>query len=150
MKYTWGYINANYSYYTAKDKNEVSQYTVPGEDQVVLAFPTGRFNLNTSFRAGKNISINPSFNFLGSRFGQTGFDVNDEPVFTKFDPSFYMNLFVQYNNMITDGLSFGAGVYDLFDEGQLFIQPYASGHAPLPGVGRQFLLRLNYSIGFKK
>jgi hypothetical protein len=71
------------------------------------------------------------------------------PTFSKVDPSAYINLIMNYVNLFTEGLSFGFGVYDIADKGQLFIQPYSSDHAPLPGVGRQYLVRLSYSLEFK-
>ena len=149
LKYNWGYITTNYSYYSAKDKNKVALYAVPTDEKTVLAFPTGRLNINSSFRVGKKLSISPSFNILGSRYAQTGIDINEVPTFSKFNPSAYINLYLNYINLFTEGLSIGIGVYDIADKGQLFIQPYASDHVPLPGIGRQYLVRLNYSLGFK-
>ena len=144
---SWGYIVANYAYYSAKNKNEVALYAIPNNENQLLGAPSSRLNLNSSITLSKVLSLNPSFNLTGKKTGITGLDVNDNYVYTAFDPQFFFNLFLRYNHGNFDG---GLGIYDIFNEQQNFIQPYASGHAPLPGLGREFSIRLAYTIPFGK
>jgi hypothetical protein len=57
----------------------------------------------------------------------------------------FLNLFVQYQ---FEDLQFGIGIYDITDQVQDFIQPYDSWTAPMPGVGREIALKLNYRFPF--
>jgi hypothetical protein len=41
-------------------------------------------------------------------------------------------------------LSMRFSVRNILDQEELFIQPYNSDHAPLPGMGREFQLRISY------
>lgn len=141
----WGYITANYAYYTAKDKNKVALYADPTEEARVLGLPSGRVNVMSSITLSDAWSINPSLNYIGKRAGITSIDVSDNYVYSEFDAQFFFNLYLRYTKGNFDG---GIGVYDLLDEKQFFVQPYASGHTPLPGLGREFLIKLTYKIPF--
>jgi hypothetical protein len=37
-----------------------------------------------------------------------------------------------------------AGVFDVLDTRYTFLQAYDSFHAPLPGTGREYLLRISF------
>jgi outer membrane cobalamin receptor len=141
----WGYITANYAYYTAQDKNKVSLYADSTKLERVLALPSGRVNVLSSINLSKSLSINPSLNYIGKRGGITSKGVSDKNVYTEFDSQFFFNLYLRYNKGNFDG---GIGIYDLLDEKQFYIQPYASGHTPLPGLGREFFIKLAYKIPF--
>jgi outer membrane cobalamin receptor len=141
----WGYVTANYAYYTAKDKNKVALYADPTDEARVLGMPNGRVNITGSVNITSSLSINPTMNYIGKRAGITSVDVSDNYVFSEFDSQFFFNLYLRYNKGNFDG---GIGVYDLLNEKQYFIQPYASGHAPLPGLGREFIIKVAYTIPF--
>jgi len=51
-------------------------------------------------------------------------------------------------NVFGSGLEFGAGVFDIFNEKDYYVQPYNGLHAPLPGPSREFVVRLGYRWGF--
>ncbi len=144
---SWGYVTANYAFYSAKNKNEVPLYAVPGNVNQTLGAPGSRLNLNSNIHLSKVVSINPSFNLMGKKTGITGLDVNDDYVFTEFDSQFFFNLFLRVTKGNFDG---GIGVYDILDEKQNFVQPFASGHTPIPGLGREYSVRLAYTIPFTK
>lgn len=143
------FIGANFSYYTSKNINEVPIYEVPGEEGLNLAWPNAKVNVYGSFRFLKKLTINPTVTFASKRFGFTQFDTNDELILEEFAPQTFFNLYINYTNALTEGLTLGAGVYDILDEGQVYIQPYRSGHPPLPGIGREILVRVSYTIPFK-
>jgi len=58
-----------------------------------------------------------------------------------------LNLFASYDDLLAPGLVLSLGVHDLLDSGYDFVQPYAGGHAPLPGPAREWVLRLGYEFG---
>ncbi len=140
-----GSFTLNYSSYSANGMNKVESYAVIGNDNRLLGMPQGKLNLYSNIKLGKKISFNPSFTYLSER---SGYDKETiEP--TKFDPVLFVNVYFQVRNVLIEGLDFGTGVYNLTDNDYQFIQPYASGHAPLPQPSREILVRLKYNFKFK-
>ncbi len=135
-----------YSFYTTAGKPLAETYQVAGRDDVALGFPAHKLTLSGSARVTDDLSINPSVIFLSRRFGNLSVDENDEPVVDEVPPALVLNLFVMYDNAFTPGLSIGAGVHDLLDQGPVLIQPYYGWHAPLPGASREFQLRVSYTL----
>jgi len=155
IKDKWGYIAVNYSYYTAANKEKSAAYNVPQDNSMLLGFASHKVNLNASINILKNLSINPSGTFYGSRWGYNSLDTGGNAQIHKFAPIVLFNLFLKYNTPV-NGLSIGVGVYDLFNQQFVFIQPYAQPgsltnvpHAPLPGPPREFIFRLSYNLNFK-
>ncbi len=68
----------------------------------------------------------------------------------KLKPSVFANIFILYQDMFLKGLDLGVGVYDIFDEKIKYIQPYNSGHAPLPGPSRELIVKLSYHLNLKR
>jgi hypothetical protein len=142
------WLNANYAYYNVSGKNYIDLYAVPGNNKASLSAPQHRININSGVRIGSNFSINPSFNILSSRYGFAQHDANDNKVLKNYNPSVYMNLFLNNSNFLTKGLTVGVGCYDIFDQKQMFIQPYDGDHTPLPGLSREIMLRISYGIHY--
>jgi outer membrane cobalamin receptor len=140
IKSTWGYVNINYACYTSKNSNEVPVYQVPHSESQSLGFPSNRVNMAGLVKISKGLSFNPSLNILGSRYGTTTLDENGAYVYTKLGSEFFVNLFLRYS---TVNWSIGLGAFDLFDQRQTFVQASAGGHAPLPGIGREFNIRFS-------
>jgi outer membrane cobalamin receptor len=135
-------INANFSYYAAAN-NKVTSYEVPENSSYLLAFPKYKATLNSSFKVLENFSIDPSFIFLGHRYGYNH-SAADTAILTRKSPKLTTNIFLNYENLIIKRLDLGFGIYDLFNTGTEFIQPYGSSFPPLPGYSREILFRLNY------
>ncbi|HTA61174.1 MAG TPA: TonB-dependent receptor plug domain-containing protein [Bacteroidia bacterium] len=155
VKDTWGYIAINYSYYTAAGKDKSAAYNVVQDPSMMLGFASSKVNLNASIKLTENLSINPSGTFYGPRWGYNSVDTGGYAQLSKFNSVFLFNLFLKYNTPVK-GLSIGFGVYDIFNEKFVFIQPYAQPgsltnlpHAPLPGPPREFIFRLSYDLNFK-
>ena len=154
-KAKWGYVSVNYSFYTAAGKQQSAAYRVAADTAMLLGFASQKVNLNASINITKNLSINPSGTFYGPRWGYTSLNSDTLPVLKKFNPVVLFNLFIKYNTPVK-GLTIGLGVYDLFNQVFVFIQPYAQPnstinlpHAPLPGPPREFILRVSYNLQLK-
>jgi outer membrane cobalamin receptor len=151
-KADWGFINLNYTYYTAGNKVEVPQYLVPGVSGALLGFSQHRANLNSSFNIWKNLFVSPSASLMGKRYGFVAADTLSGVVQT-FNPTILSNIFIGYENILNLGLNLGIGCYNIFDSKYSFIQPYNNvngGHAPLPGPSREFIVKMSWSLNFKK
>jgi len=64
----------------------------------------------------------------------------------KYKPTLLANLFLRQQDFLTKNLDVGIGVYNLLNKDFEFIQPYNSGHAPLPDKSREFILNFSYKF----
>jgi outer membrane receptor for ferrienterochelin and colicin len=145
FKDKWGYVTINYSYYAA-DKNKVVHYEVPQTSKSVLGHANSRITAYASFKVGKNFSINPSVFYTGKQYGQFGITPDEEAIINEIDPITNFNLYFNVNNLLTKNLTLGFGMFDVFDGGRLFVQPYDGGTFPMPGIGREFVVKLSYDF----
>jgi len=134
----------NYSYYTAAGKNDADAYRVPGNDSVLLAFPTHKVAMSGSLDLYRGLSLNPSAVIYGPRHGYTAADADGNPVIGRQAPTALLNLNARYRDLFVRGLELDAGVYDIADQRLQYLQPYSGGHPPLPGPGRELVVRLAY------
>jgi outer membrane cobalamin receptor len=154
-RHHWGYITANYAFYTAQGNTEVPNYQVPGNSSQLLAFPSHKINFVASLNLTKHFSLNPSILYRSESYGFVTNTNPDSaalgiPLLHKFSAQLYVNLFLNYNNLFIKGLNAGIGVYDLFDQKTLYIEPYNGPHAPLPGSSRELIVRLRYDLNLGK
>jgi outer membrane receptor for ferrienterochelin and colicin len=145
---SWGSIGLNYSSFSAGGNNRVESYEVPGRPNDMLGFSRNKINGIFNFKVGSSLNINTTITYLGKRYGFATVDVDDEPVLSEFDSELFLNVYLNYKNLFTKGFNAGIGVYNLTNTSYMFIQPYNSGHAPLPASGREFLLRLTYNFNY--
>ncbi len=144
----WGYVIANYSYYSVEHKDKIADYEIPGVSSMLLAFPNHKANLNALFKAGKYVGISPSLSFMGERYGYTQLDTAGNSMCEKFKPVVLANLFITVSGF-AKGLTIGVGCYDILGSKYAFIQPYKplyGNHAPLPGPSRELLVKITYDL----
>jgi outer membrane cobalamin receptor len=140
-----GSLVLGYSYYTAGPKNEVELYATPDPARV-LAFPAHKLSARASLNMGEHFSFDPSATWVSARYAATGTDSSGAPTFATEDPQFLLNLFFTARDLGVKGLDLGAGVYNLLNATDDYIQPYNSSHAPLPGPSREWIARLSYQV----
>ena len=85
--------------------------------------------------------------FVGERYAYTSIASDSTPVAEKLNPMVLFNLYLNVNDFFTKGLTIGAGVYDLLDQRYSYVQAYNGGLPPLPGTGREIVVRLSYKLG---
>lgn len=144
VKYRRGYADVNYSYYSARDKNEVAAYEVPGHDEALLAFPSHKLAMSGHLDLYRGLAFTPSAVIYGKRYGYTTADAAGTPMIGVEDPAAIVNLYARYRDLLVPGLELGAGVNDVLNEHFHYLQPYRGAHAPLPAPGREVVVRVNY------
>lgn len=147
LKVPRGHADLSYSFYSARGKNEVTAYAVPDHDALLLAFPAHKLALSGSVELYRNLSLAPSAVIYGERYGYIAGDGAGNAVLGRVGPSAQLNGFVLYRDCLIPGLELGAGVHDLANQRVPVLQPYAGGHAPLPGTGRELVARIAYEHG---
>jgi outer membrane receptor for ferrienterochelin and colicins len=131
---------AQYAYYSSAGLNAVGLYAVPGHDELLLGFAAHRATLLGRAALPGGLTLAPSLEVTSRRFAYTV--AGAEP--TALGATARANVFASWRDVFIRGFEVGAGVYDLFDAGTSYPQPYASGHAPLPGQGREAYVRLSW------
>lgn len=149
LKTNWGEIMLNYSYYNSKDKNEVDFYVVENHEKLLLGFPSHKVNVGCNIYLSKGITLNANLNYLSEKYAYTTIDQSGKPMQSKLSPSTLVDLYLNWNNFVSRNLKLGVGIYNVFNDAYKFVQPYNGGHAPLPGMNREFSLRLTYLFDFK-
>ena len=149
LKQKWGYINLSYSFYSAKGINKVPDYQVPNEEAPMLGTPQHKVTLNSSFNLYKGLSLNPSLAYLGKRYAYTTYDpASFDVVLKEMDAIMLLNVFINYRDLGVEGLNLGIGAYNLLNADYDYIQPYNGWHAPYPGKGMEFIIKLSYNFKF--
>jgi outer membrane cobalamin receptor len=139
LKKSWGYADLSYSYYAA-DGNRVAYYDA-GSDRALLGLAKHKLTLNASLKAAEGFSINPSAVWYSGRYGYHTYDR-----VRRYGDKLLANLWLSRGGLLGGRLEAGAGVYDIFDSGYGYLQPYDSGHAPLPAPSREIRARLSYKF----
>lgn len=143
-----GLISAAYSFYTIANKNVDMANAVPVSSSATLGTAQHKFSILASVNISKKVYVSPSFNLLGRRYAYTSVDSTGDGVLTLLEPQAILNLFVGCRNVLPN-FSGGIGVANITNEEVLYPQAYSSYHAPLPGAGREYYLRLSYRLPFK-
>ena len=150
-KDTWGYVTTNYSYYrviqdSLNDFKALNYQTGEDHSKERLAFASHKASLNSSFNITPKLSLNPSLVWYGSRYGYNQTSDSGQLMLAKYKPTLLANLFLRQQDFLTKNLDVGIGVYNLLNKDFEFIQPYNSGHAPLPDKSREFILNFSYKF----
>jgi outer membrane receptor protein involved in Fe transport len=138
LKKDWGYADFSYSYYTAPN-NGVAFYDAGADSSSLLAFARDKFTLSASIRLSPDFSVNPSAVYYAGRRGYYAAGRT-----RSFDDIMLANIYFSRKNLLSGRMELGLGVYDVFNSGYGYIQPYNGGHAPLPGPSREIRARASY------
>ncbi|MEY4768500.1 MAG: hypothetical protein RL637_1139 [Pseudomonadota bacterium] len=147
----WGYITLNHSYSQMLENAKKFQAFDFIQQKVVdsskaLGFPTHKISFNGHFAITPDFSINPSVIVSSSRYGYQKVDDSGSLILQKYNAEILGNLYFRYQNLFTKNLELGFGIYNLFNTHHQFIQPYSAGHAPLPDLSREFIIKIAYQL----
>lgn len=140
VKKDWGYCDFTYSYYTAPD-NRVSSYDSGGDGKSLLAFARNKFTVNSSVKLSPDFSVNPSAVYYNGRRGYYAAGLTK-----RYADQVLANLNLVFKNLANGRLEADLGLFDIFNSGYSFLQPYDGGHAPLPAPSREIRTRLAYKF----
>lgn len=148
-------VKINYSYYssidfiTSKPINEVPDYFVFHNsdtlNNILLGAPKHKLFFNISYDINKNITINFSSNITSFKYGYLYDKQINLTNLTKLPSVLQSNIIFTFRNLFK-GLNVQFGVYNILNSKNYFVQPYNGGHMPLQETGREFLIKLQYSL----
>jgi outer membrane receptor protein involved in Fe transport len=148
-KSDFGSFNFIYSHYSVGNKGVDRGNNVPADRTQTLGIAKNKLTIAGSFNITPKIFLSPSLNILGRRWGTTGIDSNDRGVFSEFKSQTTINLYAG-SSLLVRNMTIGAGIRNITNTDIIYIQAYNSLHAPLPGMGREYYLKISYQIPFKK
>jgi outer membrane receptor protein involved in Fe transport len=147
LKLDGGFLHLAYGFYSAAGKNAVEDFAVPGREDVMLGAPAHKASMSGSVRLAGGYSLGGTAVFQGPSFAYTSADAEGNLLLSELAPTFTAGLFLQARDLAgVPGLEGTLGVHDLLDQRAPVPQPYAGGHTPMPGMGRELLLRLGYTL----
>lgn len=147
-KTNW-YLNASYSFNQAIDGNTVDKYAVPQSTRQYIGFPLSKFTLNSNVKLVEKLYLNATAIVSSKRFAYNSVNVDGDPEVGELPAYLIGNVFVNYKNMLP-GLTIGTGVFDMLNQRPAVPQAYNGDYAPIPGRGREWVLKLSYQLDFKK
>ncbi len=143
-------IRFNLGFYDIYE-NPGQLFAVPEESGMTLGNPRYKVNLLIYYRPFTDITISPSISYLGKRYGYVSgiVDINDpysvkENILKSFNADFTLNLSVNVENFLTEGLNLTCGIRNVLNSDTYFIQAFPGYVAPLPAESFNAFLRLNY------
>lgn len=137
-RHAFGQAFLAYAYYQAVGER-VPEYEVEGRASL-LGAPRHKITGRAIFRLGKRVFLTPT---VAAVIGRHAFASDpDEP--EDIGAELLVGLTLAAQDVGLPGLGLALIGHDLLDTREVFPQPYAGGHALLPGPGRQILLRISY------
>jgi hypothetical protein len=94
------------------------------------------------------LTLNPSAVVIGPRWAALTADAEGNPQTGRDAAKLLVNFRLSYRDLGVKGLDLSLGIYNVLDEAFSFLQPHDSGHAPLPGLSREYVIRLAYTLPF--
>ncbi|MCE9673869.1 TonB-dependent receptor plug domain-containing protein [Myxococcus stipitatus] len=144
LKGSWGRLGLSYSFYAPSGRNDVADYQVPGHSNAFTGMPTHKASVTGSFKVLPWVTVSPTVALVGKRYAVDVPDDEGVSAVEELPTQALLNLFVRAENVGTQGLEIGAGVYNITGTNFRIAQPYNGGHAPMPVFSREFMVKLSY------
>ncbi len=144
LKSQVGSISTSYSYYTIANKH-VDEVSATESRTSNLGIANHKFNFVGTLNFGKSIYFTTSATIFGKRYGYTSEDTLGNGILSTYNPQLLLNTYLNYKTS-NNRLTIGFGIRNITNQRVVFIQPYNSLHGTLPGIGREFNLKLTYNF----
>ncbi len=151
-------FSTNYSFYSVKNLEKVDIYSANtftssdsllptgtnADDAVMLAFPTHKIVTKLTYNLMKRLSIHSNIVYTSQKYSYN-FEQGSASLYklnlAKIDNNVTANFFVNYAGLLKK-LDIGIGLYNAFDSDYRFATPSYDGSGSIPGLNREWLLRV--------
>ncbi|CAN5451102.1 hypothetical protein BH11BAC2_BH11BAC2_00780 [soil metagenome] len=140
-----GGIDIGSSWYQSNDQSKNNPYINLMDEKEHLGISPLKINLKVHFQFLTNLTAYTSAVYLSKKSAITALDVEtNNAIYSRLPETVNINFTLDYKFLKVKGFSAQLSAYNLLDQKNWFVQPYNSNHAPLPGLGREFQLKLIY------
>ncbi len=137
-------IRTGYALYSAANKEVLDEYAVPGKAASLLGLPNHKAYFVISTNVSRNLNITAEAIVRGKRYFIKSLNTASEPIYSSEARNFRINVNAEVPHFLHQNISLSVGIYNLFDLKEFYMQPYNSLHAPLPGTGREIMIKISY------
>jgi len=139
----------NFSYYNARNNNEIGMYSVPEDSSMLLGSSKFKFTSKIAYNFTEQFSISLSFMALSDCYAQNGFEEETlVPIVEKVEQGAHISMYFLYKNLFINGLNFGLGINNITNNDLKYITPYLGVASYYPYSNREIFLKLSYKINF--
>ncbi len=141
-----GSLVVGYSFYTSRGKNDVDLYKTPDPSRV-LGMPAHKLMARGTWQIDPRFSLNANLTWYSRRASAVSLDTDGNPVIGSLNAATVVDVLFRMRDVGAKGVELAVGVHNLLDTDFRYAQPYNASHAPLPGPGREVMVRLAYDLG---
>ena len=142
-----GFVVLGYAMYSTAGKNQIDLFRGLSSSRV-LGLPAHKLSARATWQLHPRISLNGAAAWFSRRDAALIADADGNPVLGALPAAALVDVLVRVRDVGLKGIEVSAGVHNLLDTDFPYAQPYNAGHAPLPGPGREFMVRLAYDGAF--
>lgn len=143
------FINANYSFYTAKGINKIDILQSDFNPGQLNGSPQHSIKMNVNHQITRQFSISLNYIYQSKKSAYTGYDAATETYSQSLLPAVNMlNLIVNFK-VLKNTTLLQIGAYNLLNQKYYFVQPYDGGDFPLQTNQFEVVGKITYSFNYK-
>ena len=140
------HFRSGYSWYSAANKAKLDEYAVPDDNKALLGFANEKFFMMMTGSISRDFSASAQVIARGKRYYIGYINADNKPGYQTEGGSIKLNITTEWQHFLHRNIVVSAGIYNVFNYQETYIQPYNSLHAPLPGTGREFMIRVSFQL----
>ena len=140
------HFRSGYSWYSAANKEKLDEYEVPDVNKSLLGIANQKFFMIMTGSISRDISLSAQVIAKGKRYYIGYINAANQPVYQSEGGSTKINITFEWKHCLHRNISVSTGIYNVFNTQEKYIQPYNSLHAPLPGTGRELMVRVSFQL----
>ncbi len=147
LKKTNGGLDASASYYFAEDGANFTNFSAPGYSAEHLGLAPMKLTLSTYYKTNAHLMLHMSCIHQSERSAITGLNTTDgSSLYKRLSTETLLNLGISTDHLFSQVVSGSLYINNLLNKPQVFVQPYNSNHAPLPGLGINLQVTLRFTF----
>lgn len=141
LRREWGFLNATYSLHRAR--NAVALWAVPEDGDRFLGLSPQKATLWAGWRLGPGWTVGGSAVWMDERWARAWDPAAGSLRLQRLPADLLLGATLTW---AARGLTVALSLQDALDRQRAYAQPYDGGHGPLPGLGREWVLKLRHGF----
>ncbi len=141
------YVDINYTFSNNRDKRfNNSFYSSNSISNIYLGTKKHRATMRLTYDLTTKVFVTGTYVFNDKTVAITSVDSLNSFQESIIPASHIINLYFGTRGLIAKNFNVGIGLSNILNERNYYVQPYRSGHSPLPQMGRELYIKINYII----